>query len=91
MSSISNATANAQQYLQTAQAGPKTDGTTPNTATAGLNTQQSTIAPSTKPLESLSFKNADGTYGPKHTLRPPASVVTSATESSDAVAVNVKV
>jgi hypothetical protein len=55
---------------QITQVVPTTATTTPSLTTQKPSAEisGSTLA---KPIESLSTKNADGTYGPKHTLHAP--------------------
>ena len=97
-SSIASATSN-QQYFQQVQTAAKPDATksdatsatTPPTAPA---TAQQTPTVSATPTTngvyvSAAHRNNDGTYGPKHTILPPINAPKP--ESSDSVAVNVKV
>lgn len=80
--SISSAIANPQQFFQAAQNAPKAN------AAPALNVQQapSVVTGAKAVIESVTHKNSDGTYGPKHTLHAPASA-----DAVSETAVNVKV
>jgi hypothetical protein len=83
MSTISTTLPPPAQPLQATPAPAQTNA-------PSLTAQQTSTSSATKTVESKSYKNADGTYGPKHTLRSPASITAPANES-DSVGVNVKV
>jgi len=83
MSTISTTPPPPPQPLQTSQTPAQTNA--PN-----LNAQQTTTSGTNTSTESKSYKNTDGTYGPKHTLRPPTAI-TAPQPESNALGVNVKV
>jgi hypothetical protein len=59
-----------------------------SSATAQQQLSQAQLATATKTvIENAATRNGDGTFGPKHTLRPPLSAV----QGTSAVAFDVKI
>ncbi|MDP9127252.1 MAG: hypothetical protein M3N08_03185 [Pseudomonadota bacterium] len=93
MSAISSATSSQQTFFQAAQKSDQVKADSAATATNANPKPEAPIAAATvKPYESSKTRNADGTFGPKHTVLPPSSTNSSGSGSGAAVSgVNVHI